>query len=161
MAGFCLFRIKRMAGCVLGCALAFGPLHAQDLPTDDQLQTLFGAAYNRLGLMEYCVGKGFAAAGDVANSRRTVVATVAGMRVTAAAVGKQESGRRGDIVGPQFIGLMGSGNPARPEEVREGQTMSLADNARAQNSSEHVLCTQMAEQGSAVVRAAAIADPER
>lgn len=161
MTGFGIIPGKRVASCVLGCMLSFGPLHAQDLPTDDQLQTLFGAVYNRLGLMEYCASKGFAEAGDVANTRRTVVATVAGMSVTAAAVAKQEAGRRGDIVGPQFIGLMGSGKPARPEEVPDGKTMSLAANARAQNSSEHVLCTQMAEQASAVVRAAAIADPER
>jgi fructose-specific component phosphotransferase system IIB-like protein len=85
------------------------------------------------------------------------VATLQGMSVMAAAREKQEIGRRGDIVGPQIIGLMGSGNAAGPEEVLEGQTISLADNARAQNTSERVLCRQMAEQTSAVVSAASTA----
>jgi hypothetical protein len=141
----------------LVCSLWVAPMHAEELSTDDQLQAAFGAVYNRLGLMEYCRSKRFADASDVANTRRTVVATLMGMSATAAALEKQEIGRRGDVVGPQFIGLMGSGNPARPEEVREGETMSLADNARAQNSSERVLCRQMAQQASAVVRAASTA----
>lgn len=142
------------------CTLTFAPLHAQDLPTDEQLQAAFGASYNHLGLMEYCVDKGFAKFDDVVNARRTVAAIVAGMDVSAGTRAQQEIGRRGDIVGPQVIGLMGS-NPAHPEAVPEGQTMSLADNARAQKSSERILCKQMAEQGSAVVRAASIAISDR
>ncbi|WP_260599460.1 hypothetical protein [Sphingomonas endolithica] len=156
MTGFRIALARCRAYCALACTLSFAPLQAQDIPTDDQLQAAFGAVYNRLGLMEYCTRKGFADAGDVANTRKTVVATIAGMSVTAVALGQQEVGRRGDIVGPQIIGLMGSGNPARPGEVREGQTMSLADNARAQHSSERLLCNQMAEQASAVQRAGSI-----
>jgi hypothetical protein len=153
------YRLPNARG-ALCCMLWMAPVHAQELPTDDQLQAAFGAVYNRLGLMEYCSSKGFANASDVANTRKTAVATVMGMSVTAAALGKQETGRRGIVVGPQFIGLMGSGEPARPEEVREKQTMSLADNARVQKSSERVLCKQMAGQASAVVRAASTADSE-
>jgi hypothetical protein len=149
------FRVaERMACWALVCTSWVAPLQAQELPSDNRLQAAFGAVYNRLGLMEYCQTKGFADASDVANTRRTVVATLMGMSVTAAALEKQEMGRRGDIVGPQVIGLMGSGNPARPEEVLEGQTMSLGRNARAQNTSERVLCRHMAEQTSAVVSAA-------
>jgi hypothetical protein len=157
MIGYRVPMARRMAHGALICALWAGPLHAQELPTDDQLQTVFGAVYNRLGLMEYCRSKGFASASDVANTRKTVVATIMGVSVTVAALGKRETGRRGIVVGPQFIGLMGSSDPARPEEVRDGQTMSLADNARAQKSSERALCKQMAEQASAVVRAASAA----
>jgi hypothetical protein len=147
----------RMTAAIVAGALALGPSQAQELPTDQQLQTAFGSVYNHLGLMEYCMGKGFAAAVDVANTRKSVVATIAGMTVTPAAFAQQAVGRRGNIVGPQVIGLMDSSNPARPEEVREGQTMSLADNARAQKSSERTLCRQMAEQASAVVEAASSA----
>ena len=155
MIGFRL--AERIACSALVCTLGVAPLQAQELPTDDQLQAAFGAVYNRLGLMEYCQTKGFSDASDVANTRRMVAATLKGMSITAAALEKQELGRRGDIVGPQVIGLMGSGNPARPEEVLDGRTMSLADNARAQNTSERVLCRQMAEQASAVVSAASTA----
>lgn len=155
MIGFRL--AERMACCALVCTLGVAPSQAQELPTDDQLQAAFGAVYNRLGLMEYCQTKGFSDASDVANTRRMVAATLKGMSITAAALEKQELGRRGDIVGPQVIGLMGSGIPARPEEVLDGRTMSLADNARAQNTSERVLCRQMAEQASAVVSAASTA----
>ena len=142
------------ATAILAATLSHGPLQAQELPTDHQLQMAFGSVYNHLGLMEYCMAKGFANAVDVANTRRSVVATVAGMTVTPAALAQQAVGRRGDIVGPQVIGLMNSSSSARPEEVREGQTMSLADNARAQKSSERMLCRQMADQASAVVEAA-------
>jgi hypothetical protein len=152
---------ERMAAAILAGALALGPLQAQELPTDKQLQTAFGSVYNHLGLMEYCMGKGFATAVDVANTRKSVVATIAGMTVTPAALAQQAVGRRGDIVGPQVIGLMDSSNPARPEEVHEGQTMSLADNARAQKSSERTLCRQMAEQASVVAEAAASAASDR
>ncbi|MBD8701980.1 hypothetical protein IFT54_19410 [Sphingomonas sp. CFBP 13714] len=145
---------RRTTAAILAGALALGPLQAQELPTDQQLQTAFGSVYNHLGLMEHCMGKGFATAVDVANTRKSVVATIAGMTVTPKAFSQQAVGRRGDIVGPQVIGLMDSSNPARPEEVREGQTMSLADNARAQKSSERTLCRQMAEQASAVMEAA-------
>ncbi len=145
---------RRTTAASLAGALALGPLQAQELPTDQQLQTAFGSVYNHLGLMEHCMGKGFATAVDVANTRKSVVATIAGMTVTPKAFAQQAVGRRGDIVGPQVIGLMDSSNPARPEEVREGQTMSLADNARAQKSSERTLCRQMAEQASAVMEAA-------
>jgi hypothetical protein len=148
---------RRTTAAILAGALALGPLQAQELPTDQQLQTAFGSVYNHLGLMEHCMGKGFATAVDVANTRKSVVATIAGMTVTPKAFAQQAVGRRGDIVGPQVIGLMDSSNPARPEEVREGQTMSLADNARAQKSSERTLCRQMAEQASAVMEAASSA----
>ena len=151
----------RMTAAILTGALAVGPLKAQELPTDQQLQAAFGAVHNHLGLMEYCMGKGFATDVDVANTRKSVVAAIAGMTVGPAMLALQVVGRRGDIVGPQLIGLMDSSNPARPEEVREGQTMSLADNARAQNSSERVLCKQMAEQASAVVDAAASAASDK
>lgn len=139
---------------ILAGVLSLCPLQAQELPTDEQLQTAFGSVYNHLGLMEYCMDKGFANAGDVANMRRSVIATIAGMTVIPAALAQQAVGRRGDIVGTQVIGLMDSSNPARPEEVREGQTMSLADNARAQKSSERTLCREMADQASAVMEAA-------
>jgi hypothetical protein len=156
MQGFRIARAGRRTTAILAGALALGPLQAQD-PTDQQLQTAFGSVYNHLGLMEYCMGKGFATAVDVANTRKSVVATIAGMTVTPAAFAQQAVGRRGDIVGPQVIGLMDSSNPARPEEVREGQTTSLADNARAQKSSERTLCRQMAEQASVVMEAASSA----
>lgn len=107
------------------------------------------------------MGKGFADAVDVANTRKSVVGTIAGMTVSPAALAQQAVGRHGDIVGPQVIGLMDSSNPARPEEVPEGQTMSLAENARAQRSSERTLCRQMAEQAAAVVEAASSAASDR
>ena len=155
------FRTARRTTAILAGAVALGPLQAQDLPTDQQLQTVFGSVYNHLGLIEYCRDKGFATAIAVANTRKSVVATIAGMPVTPAALAQQAVGRRGEIVGPQVVGLMDSSNPARPEEVREGQTMSLADNARAQKSSERALCRRMAEQASAVVEAAASATSDR
>lgn len=145
---------RQLASGVLAGALSLGPLQSQELPTDQQLQTAFGSVYNHLGLIEYCMNKGFATAVDVANTRKSVDATIAGMAVSPSALAQQAVGRQGDIVGPQIIGLMDSSNPARPEEVREGQTMSLFDNARAQQSSERILCRQMAEQASAVVEAA-------
>jgi hypothetical protein len=151
----------RMTAAILTATLAVSPLKAQELPTDQQLQAAFGAVYNHLGLMEYCRGKGFATDVDVANTRKSVVAAIAGMTVGPAMLALQGVGRRGDIVGPQVIGLMDSTNPARPEEVREGQTMSLADNARAQKSSERTLCRQMAEQASAVLEAASSAASDR
>jgi len=149
---------RGIAGCVacgmLAGAVSLGTVQAQELPTDRQLQAAFGAVYNRLGLMEYCAAKRFADAGDVANSRRSVTATIAGMAVAAEARAQQAVGRRGHIVGPQVIGLMNSSNRDRPEELGEGQTMSLADNARAQQSTERTLCRQMADQAAAVVEAA-------
>lgn len=72
--------------------------------------------------------------------------TIAGLKVEAMALAQEEIGRRGDIVGPRFIGLMDPSNPARPEVVPEGRTMSLADNARTQKSSQRTLCKQMAAQ---------------
>jgi hypothetical protein len=138
--------VKRATFCLLASATLVGSAQAQDLPTDAQLQAAFGTVYNHLGLMEYCAAKGFATATDVANMRRMVDATIAGMTVEAAARAQEDIGRRGDIVGPQFIGLLDSSNPARPELVPEGQTMSLADNARAQKSSERALCGLMAAQ---------------
>ncbi|RZL80239.1 MAG: hypothetical protein EOP66_06640, partial [Sphingomonas sp.] len=53
---------RMMTTTILAGALALGPLQAQELPTDQQLQTAFGSVYNHLGLMEYCMGKGFATA---------------------------------------------------------------------------------------------------
>jgi hypothetical protein len=122
------------------------PVRAQDLPTDAQLQAAFGTLYNRLGLMEYCADKGLSTPADVANTRRMVDVTVAGLTVEDPTRTQQDIGRRGYIVGPQSIGLLDMSNPARPEVVLEGQTMSLADNARAQKSSERALCRQMAAQ---------------
>jgi hypothetical protein len=147
------FYLKRMVGVALGTASVCS-LQAQDLPSDEQLQRAFGATYNRLGLIEYCVAKGFANTGDVANARRIVVATLSGMTATPAARAQQEVGRRGTIVGPQVIGLMNPADPAHPEEVGEGQAMLLAENARAQKLSERTLCKQMTEQASAAVGAA-------
>jgi len=143
---------KLMVWAALGTA-SVGSLQAQDLPSDEQLQRAFGATYNRLGLIEYCAANGFANAGDVANARRIVAATLSGMTATPATLAQQEVGRRGTIVGPQVIGLMNPADPAHPEEVREGQTMSLAENARAQKLSERTLCKQMTEQASAVTGA--------
>lgn len=137
---------SRFAFCAIASVALMAPSRAQDLPTDAQLQMAFGTVYNHLGLMEYCASKGFATATDVANTRKMVDATIAGMSVEAGAREKEDVGRRGDIVGPQVIGLLDSSNPARPEVVPEGRTMSLADNARAQKSSQHILCRQMAVQ---------------
>lgn len=119
---------------------------AQDLPTDTQIQAAFGVSYNHLGLMQYCAARKFATAADVANSRKVVEATVAGMNVSPAARAQQEVGQHGTIIGKQIIGLMDPRNPAHPEMVPEGQTMSLADNAKAQHTSERALCRQMAAQ---------------
>jgi hypothetical protein len=62
----------RIANCMgryaLAWALFAAPLQAQELPTDDQIPTAFGAVYNRLGLMECCQSKDFADASDVANT---------------------------------------------------------------------------------------------
>jgi hypothetical protein len=147
------FYLQLMVGAALGTA-SVGSLQAQDLPSDEQLQRAFGATYNRLGLIEYCVANGFANTGDVANARRIVAATLSGMTATPAALAQQEVGRRGTIVGPQVIGLMNPADPAHLEEVREGQRISLAENARAQKLSERTLCKQMTEQASAAVGAA-------
>ncbi|MET3726235.1 hypothetical protein [Sphingomonas trueperi] len=147
------FYLQLMVGAALGTA-SVGSLQAQDLPSDEQLQRAFGATYNRLGLIEYCAANGFANTGDVVNARRIVAATLSGMTATPAALAQQEVGRRGTIVGPQVIGLMNPADPAHPEEVREGQRISLAENARAQKLSERTLCKQMTEQASAAVGAA-------
>ncbi len=133
------------AGAVAWDACA-GTASAQELPTDAQMQAAFGTAYNHLGLMEYCVGHGYAHAGDVANTRRMVEATVAGMDVSAAARGQQAVGQRGFVIGEQLVGRMDPGNPSHPEMVPAGRTMSLADNARAQKTSVRELCAQMAAQ---------------
>ena len=119
---------------------------AQDLPTDDQIQAAFGVVYNHLGLMEYCAAKKFAKATDVANTRKVVKATVAGMNVSAASRAQETVGQHGTIIGEQLIGLMDPKNPAHPEMVPKGRTVSLADNAREQNTSERELCGQMAAQ---------------
>ncbi len=154
MTNVCVELAARVTRYLLVGSLPLVPVHAQELPTDQQLQTAFGAVYNRLGLIEYCAGQGFVTATDVSNARRAVTATIAGMRVSKSALAQQGVGRSGNIVGPQIIGLMDPGNPTHPEEVAEGQTMSLERNARAQMSSERVLCEQMAEQASAAVQAA-------
>ena len=119
---------------------------AQDLPTDAQVQAAFGATYNHLGLMEYCATKGFATTADVANMRKVVAQITRSITVGAAARAQEAVGKGGTIVGEQIIGLMDSSNPARPEVVPAGKTMSLADNARAQKTTERVLCGQMAAQ---------------
>lgn len=147
------FYLKLMVGIALGTA-SVSSLQAQELPSDEGLQRAFGATYNRLGLIEYCVANGFANTGDVANARRIVAATLSGMTATPAALAQQEVGRRGTIVGPQVIGLMNPADPAHPEEVREGQTISLAENAQVQRLSERTLCKQMTEQASAAVGSA-------
>ena len=130
----------------LACVADPGTAAAQDMPTDAQIQAAFGTVYNHLGLMEYCAAKGFATAADVANTRKVVAATIAGMEVSAAAHAQEAIGRRGQIVGKQLIGLMDLDNPAHPEMVLDGQNMSLADSARAQKISERKLCGQMAAQ---------------
>ena len=133
------------------CLVLAGTTQAQvpDLfPTDAQMQTAFGTVYNHLGLMEYCAGKGYAKESDVANSRKQVAAIMAHNVADATARSKEQLGAQGLIVGKQMIGLMDldSKNPAHPEIVAEGKVMSLADNARAQRTTEQVLCRQMAEQ---------------
>ncbi len=130
----------------LGCFVSRGTSKAQDFPTDAQVQAAFATAYNHLGLMEYCASKQYATAADVANSRKVVAVTVAGMTVSAAARAQEVAGHQGRILGKQLIGLMDPDNPAHPEMVPEGQVMSLADNARAQKTSERELCGQMAAQ---------------
>ncbi len=141
---------QTLAACLLtgalACAANPGTADAQGLPTDAQVQAAFGTVYNHLGLMEYCAAKRYANATDVARTRAMVGATIAGITVVAAARAQEAVGRRGDIVGQQLIGLMDPSNPAHPEMVPDGQTMSLADNARAQNTSERALCGQMAAQ---------------
>ena len=123
---------------------------AQDLdfPTDTQMQAAYGTVYNHLGLMEYCAGKGYAKASDVANSHKQVAAIMGHNIAGASARAREKLGAEGIILGKQMIGLMdlGNKNPAHPEMVQEGTTMSLADNARAQGTTEQVLCRQMAEQ---------------
>ena len=137
---------SHLAAAVLVAGFGAGRLSAQELPTDAQIQAAFRTAYNHLGLMEYCQDRGFAAAADVANARKSVNAVVAGMSVGPAARAHEAVGRRGDIVGPQLIGLLDASNSARPEVVPEGRAMSLAANARAQNIPERTLCSQMAPQ---------------
>lgn len=146
MIGFRIDVAIRAAGCAIASAAFVSASHAQELPTDAELQMAFGTVYNHLGLMEYCASKGFAGAVDIANTRKMVDVTIAGMSVDAAARAQEDVGRRGDIVGPQFIGLLDSSNPARPEVVPAGRIMSLANNARAQKLSERTLCAQMAAQ---------------
>jgi hypothetical protein len=43
MQGFCTVRARHRTTAILAGALALGPLQAQDLPTDRQLQTAFGS----------------------------------------------------------------------------------------------------------------------
>ena len=137
--------MRALLGALAGVACV-QPAAAQDLPSDAQIQQAIGTAYNHLGLIEYCADKGFATTADVANMRKMVGAVSAGLSAGAAARAQEAVGRRGVIVGSQIIGLMDASNPARPEVVPEGRRMSLADNARAQKSSERTLCGQMAEQ---------------
>ncbi len=145
-----LYVIRKPALCllvgVLACGAFSGPAGAQDLPTDAQIQAAFGTAYNHLGLVEYCTAKRYAKPADVANTRKMVEATVAGMVVSAASRSQEAVGQHGNIVGEQLIGLMDPNNPAHPEMVPDGRTVSLADNARAQKISERTLCGQMAAQ---------------
>ena len=130
---------------MLTCALS-AAAPAQDLPTDTQIQTAFGAFYNHLGLLEHCRAKGFATAADVANMKGVVNSQTQGITVTAEARAKEAVGRGGVIVGPQVVGLLDASNPARPEKVPDCRTMTLADNARAQKTTEQTLCRQMAAQ---------------
>jgi len=74
-------------------------VNAQDLPTDVQIQAAFGVAYNHLGLMEYCAAKRFASTADVANTRKVVDVTVAGMDVSPTARAQQAVGRHGSHSG--------------------------------------------------------------
>lgn len=136
----------RCAACCVLLSETILPVGAQGIPTDAQLQAAFATLYNRLGLMEYCADSGLSTLVDVANTRRMVDSTVAGMTVEDATRMQQSVGRRGYIIGPQTIGLLDVSNPARPEVVGAGETMSLADNARAQKSSERDLCMQLAAQ---------------
>ena len=110
------------------------------------MQAAFGTVYNHLGLMEYCASKGFATATDVANARKAANAAIMGMTTSAATRAQEQVGARGTIVGRQLVGLMNPDDPAHPEMVPEGRTMSLADNARAQKTTEQALCRQMADQ---------------
>ena len=138
-------RARQGLATMLACGLAtIAP--AQDLPTDTQMQAAFGAFYNHLGLLEYCRAKGFATAEDVANMQGVMKSQSQGITVTAAARAKEAVGRGGVIVGPQVIGLLDASNPARPEKVPDGRMMTLADNARAQKTTEQTLCRQMAAQ---------------
>ena len=67
---------------------------AQDVPTDTQIQAAFGVAYNHLGLMQYRAAKKFATVAEVANTRKVVEATVAGMNVSPTARAQQVIGGR-------------------------------------------------------------------
>jgi hypothetical protein len=157
-------RATLAAALILGTASIGSPLRrvqAQDLPSDDQLQKAFGAAYNHLGLIEYCADRGYANAGDIANARQTVVALLGGMPAAPSARALEGVGQHGTIVGPQVVGLMDSSNPMRPEEVRDGQSMTLAENARLQKSSERALCRQMADQAAVAVEAGSNASSDR
>ena len=116
------------------------------MPNGAQMQAAFGSLYNHLGLLEYCQSRGFASATDITNMRAVVKAQTGGIIVTADARAKEGPGRQGMIVGPQVIGLLDSSNPARPEKVPDGQTMTLAVNAHAQKTTEQALCRQMAAQ---------------
>ena len=146
--------LNKLAAFFVGGTVAVGasqnPANAQDrgfgLPSDAQVQAAFGVAYNHLGLMEYCAAKKFATAVDVVNARKVLDAGIAGMSVGPTARAQQAVGQHGTIIGKQLIGLMNTEDPTHPEMVPEGQTVSLADNARAQHTSERTLCHQMAAQ---------------
>ncbi len=115
---------------IVFCLSLSDATQAQDLdfPTDTQMQGAYGTVYNHLGLMEYCAGKGYAKASDVANSRKQVAAIMGHNIASASARAREKLGAQGIILGKQMIGLMDldNKNPAHPEMVPEGKTMSLA-----------------------------------
>jgi hypothetical protein len=147
-AGWKTSRLKRWIAAIIVLACSAGPVTAedQDMPVGALIQEAIGIGYDRLGLMEYCAAHGSASADDVANVRKVAEGIAHGFSVGAAARAQEAVGRQGTIIGQQAIGLLDASNPARPEIVPAGKTMSLADNARAQGTTERVLCGQMAAQ---------------
>lgn len=140
----------------LAVAAAIGVLAsaaAAQFPSDAQVQAAVNVVYDHQGLIEYCADKGWATADDVAAVRlqtKTVMEHM-GAAENATALSYEAQGRRGVILGRQFIGLMRMDSKTHPEIVAEGQTMAFADNARAQGLTERVLCGQITAQVQAQV----------
>jgi hypothetical protein len=124
-----------LAGLALAAMAMGGPALAQQ-PTPEQMEMVYTMTRNQQGVFEYCQGKGLDNPEAVSMQRR-MLSMIPAPANTAAGDTAYSAGKAGTMVaGPQSI--------------------SLAEAAKTQNTTELALCQSMAE---AVKKAAASLPP--
>lgn len=93
----------------LGLVVAAGPLSAQETGAEDQARAAYLAAYNQLGILEYCASQGYVPA-DAVELQSKMMALLPTPPDPSGAPEAQETGRQGTIAaGDQTMDITGAG----------------------------------------------------